>query len=189
MDSEIEDDEEWEEGAQPDIIDNKLDSSDHSDRNQHRRLQMILTSEEDQIENYYRMKYAEPTSVAHGYDGDAELSNNISQQALMPGVKDPNLWMVKCRIGEEKQTVLQLMRKFIAHQNSDDPLQIKSVVAPEGIKGYIYIEAYKQTHVKQAIQNVGNLRLGLYKQTMVPIAEMTEVLKVTKDTSNLKVMP
>ncbi|XP_046908772.2 transcription elongation factor subunit Spt5 [Dermatophagoides farinae] len=187
VDSEIEDDEEWEEGAQPDIIDNKLDSSDHSDRNQHRRLQMILTSEEDQIENYYRMKYAEPTSVAHGYDGDAELSNNISQQALMPGVKDPNLWMVKCRIGEEKQTVLQLMRKFIAHQNSDDPLQIKSVVAPEGIKGYIYIEAYKQTHVKQAIQNVGNLRLGLYKQTMVPIAEMTEVLKVTKDTSNLKV--
>ncbi|OTF71479.1 transcription elongation factor SPT5-like protein, partial [Euroglyphus maynei] len=188
VDSEIEDDEEWEEGAQQDIIDNKMDrQSDQSDRNQHRRLQMILTSEEDQIENYYRRKYAEPTSATHGYDNDAELSNNISQQALMPGVKDPNLWMVKCRIGEEKQTVLQLMRKFIAHQNSDDPLQIKSVVAPEGIKGYIYIEAFKQTHVKQAIQNVGNLRLGLYKQTMVPIAEMTEVLKVTKDTSNLKV--
>ena len=29
------------------------------------------------------------------------------------------------------------------------PLQIKSAVAVEGLKGYIYIEAYKQTHVKQ----------------------------------------
>ena len=29
------------------------------------------------------------------------------------------------------------------------PLQIKSVVVPEGLKGYIYIESFKQTHVKQ----------------------------------------
>jgi transcription elongation factor SPT5 len=29
------------------------------------------------------------------------------------------------------------------------PLQVKSVIAVEGLKGYIYIEAYKQTHVKQ----------------------------------------
>ena len=29
------------------------------------------------------------------------------------------------------------------------PLQIKSAVAVEGLKGYIYIEAYKQTHVKE----------------------------------------
>ncbi len=44
------------------------------------------------------------------------------------------------------------------------PLQIKSVVAKEGLKGYIYIEAYKQTHVKQAIEGVGNLRMGQYHQ-------------------------
>lgn len=188
VDDEIEDDEEWEEGVNQDLIDNKVDDSSQRDRNSHRRLQLMLNSQkEDEIENYYRMKYAESTPTSHTYDGEAEVSNKISQQALMPGVKDPNLWMVKCKIGEEKQTVLQLMRKFIAYQNSDEPLQIKSVVAPQGIKGYIYIEAYKQTHVKQAIQNIGNLRLGLYKQTMVPISEMIEVLKVAKDTSNLKV--
>ena len=44
------------------------------------------------------------------------------------------------------------------------PLQIKSVVAKEGLKGYIYIEAYKQTHVKQAIEGIGNLRLGQWNQ-------------------------
>ncbi|CAN8010359.1 unnamed protein product [Ixodes pacificus] len=74
--------------------------------------------------------------------------------------------MVKCKIGEEKSTVLQMMRKFIAYQYSEEPLQIRSVVAPEGLKGYIYIEAYKHTHVKQVIQGVGNLRIGLYQQTV-----------------------
>lgn len=100
--------------------------------------------------------------------------------------RDPNLWMVKCRIGEEKATVLLLMRKFLTYQNTNEPLQIKSVVAPEGVKGYIYIEAYKQPHVKAAIENVGNLRVGIWKQQMVPIKEMTDVLRVVKEQSGLK---
>ena len=44
------------------------------------------------------------------------------------------------------------------------PLQIKSVMAKEGLKGYIYVEAFKQTHVKQAIDGVGNLRIGKWAQ-------------------------
>ena len=66
------------------------------------------------------------------------------------------------------------------------PLQIKSVVAVEGLKGYIYIESFKQTHVKHAINGVGNLRLGLWTQKMVPIKEMTDVLKVVKEMAVLK---
>ena len=41
---------------------------------------------------------------------------------------------------------------------------IKSVVAKEGLKGYVYIESFKQTHVKAAIEGIGNLRMGYYKQ-------------------------
>lgn len=74
--------------------------------------------------------------------------------------------MVKCRIGEEKVTCLQLIRKMFAYQFTDDPLQIKSVVAPEGVKGYIYIEAYKQSHVKSAMEGISNLRLGIWRQTV-----------------------
>ena len=65
-------------------------------------------------------------------------------------------------------------------------MQIKSVVAKEGLKGYIYVEAYKQTHVKQAIEGIGNLRLGQWQQHMVPIKEMTDVLRVVKETAHLK---
>lgn len=105
----------------------------------------------------------------------------------LPPPRDPNLWMVKCRIGEEKATALLLMRKFLTYLNTDEPLQIKSVVTPEGVKGYVYIESYKQTHVKAAINNVGNLRMGQWKQEMVPIKEMTDVLKVVKEQVGLKV--
>lgn len=73
---------------------------------------------------------------------------------------------MKCRIGEEKITALQLMRKYIAYLHTEEPLQIKSVVAPEGVKGYIYLEAYKQTHVKQALEGVSNLRIGQWKQSV-----------------------
>lgn len=189
VDDEVEDDEDWEEGAE-DMIDPHRQTEEASSKelHSHRRLQMMLTSQkEDEIEDYYRRKYADTTATEGGYrEADVELSDEIAQQTLLPGVKDPNLWMVKCKIGEEKSTVLQMMRKFIAYQYSEEPLQIRSVVAPEGLKGYIYIEAYKHTHVKQVIQGVGNLRIGLYQQTMVPIKEMTDVLRVTKEQAQLR---
>ncbi|OQR73724.1 transcription elongation factor SPT5-like, partial [Tropilaelaps mercedesae] len=152
------------------------------DRHSHRRLQTMLDREPDEIEDYYRRKYADK-SESYGFrgdQGDLELDDDIAQQTHQPSVKDPMLWMVRCRLGEEKATALQMMRKFIAYQNTDQPLQIRSVVAPENVKGYVYIEAFKQTHVKAAIEGIGNLKMGSYEQKMVPIKEMTEVLRVTK---------
>ena len=100
--------------------------------------------------------------------------------------RDPHLWRVKCRIGQEQQTVFQLMRKLIAYQFTNEPLQIKSVVAPKNVKGYIYVEAFKKTHVKQAIDGIGSLRMGAYAQQMVPIKEMTEVMRVVKKENVIK---
>ncbi|XP_041365560.1 transcription elongation factor SPT5-like [Gigantopelta aegis] len=186
-DDEDEDDVEWEEGAE-DIIDRKSQYEGNSVREieSHQRLRQMWDSQrEDEIEEYYRNKYSEK-SVAERYGEGEEMSDEITQQGLLPGVKDPNLWVVKCRIGEEKPTVIHLMRKLITYQFTDEPLQIKCAIAKEGLKGYIYIEAYKQTHVKQAIDGIGNLRIGCYQQQMVPIKEMTDVLKVIKETANLK---
>jgi len=143
--------------------------------------------DEEQIEAYYRNRYNEDAMVRDRFgEGGEEMSDEITQQTLLPEVKDPNLWMVKCRLGEEKSTVLQLMRKMIAYQYENEPLQIRSVVAPEHIKGYIYIEAFKQTHVKQAIAGVSALRMAQYNQMMVPIKEMTDVLRVVKEQTGLK---
>ncbi|NXG40334.1 SPT5H factor, partial [Dromaius novaehollandiae] len=157
------------------------------DRSGARRLQNLWRDQrEEELGEYYMKKYAKSSVGETVYGGSDELSDDITQQQLLPGVKDPNLWTVKCKIGEERATAIALMRKFIAYQFTDTPLQIKSVVAPEHVKGYIYVEAYKQTHVKQAIEGVGNLRMGYWNQQMVPIKEMTDVLKVVKEVTNLK---
>ncbi|XP_050411493.1 transcription elongation factor SPT5 [Patella vulgata] len=182
-----EEDEEWEDGAE-DLIERKstYDGPSAREIENHQRLRQIWDSQrEDEIEEYYKQKYGEGSAVERFGDGE-EMSDEITQQGLLPGVKDPNLWIVKCRMGEEKATVLLLMRKFITYQFTEEPLQIKSVVAKEGLKGYIYIEAYKQTHVKQAIEGVGSLRMGIWQQQMVPIKEMTDVMKVVKQTTQLK---
>ncbi|XP_050426414.1 transcription elongation factor SPT5 [Adelges cooleyi] len=191
VDDEVEEDEEWEDGAGDyGIVANEVDELGPTAREiegRRRGTNLWDSQNEDEIEEYLKKKYAD-ASVAIKHFGDAgdELADEITQQTLLPGVKDPNLWMVKCRIGEEKSTALLLMRKFIAYQFTDNPLKIKSVVSPEGVKGYIYIESYKQTHVKTAIENVTSLKMGIWKQQMVPIKEMTDVLKVVKVQTGLK---
>uniref|UniRef100_A0A8D3BPX7 Transcription elongation factor SPT5 n=1 Tax=Scophthalmus maximus TaxID=52904 RepID=A0A8D3BPX7_SCOMX len=165
-------------------IDHVVLDEDHSGS---RRLQNLWRdSREEALGEYYMRKYAKSSGGEHFSGGSEELSDDITQQQLLPGVKDPNLWTVKCKIGEERATAISLMRKFIAYQFTDTPLQIKSVVAPDHVKGYIYVESYKQTHVKSAIEGIGNLRMGFWNQQMVPIKEMTDVLKVVKEVTNLK---
>lgn len=194
VDDEYEDEEEqWEEGAE-DILEKEeaeVSNLDHmaldDDHSGSRRLQNLWRdSREEALGEYYMRKYAKSSGGEHYSGGSEELSDDITQQQLLPGVKDPNLWTVKCKIGEERATAIALMRKFIAYQFTDTPLQIKSVVAPDHVKGYIYVESYKQTHVKSAIEGIGNLRMGLWNQQMVPIKEMTDVLKVVKEVTNLK---
>ncbi|OWK15858.1 SUPT5H, partial [Cervus elaphus hippelaphus] len=178
VDDEYEDEDQWEDGAE-DILE-KASNIDNvvldEDRSGARRLQNLWRDQrEEELGEYYMKKYAKSSVGETVYGGSDELSDDITQQQLLPGVKDPNLWTVKCKIGEERATAISLMRKFIAYQFTDTH-----------VKGYIYVEAYKQTHVKQAIEGVGNLRLGYWNQQMVPIKEMTDVLKVVKEVANLK---
>uniref|UniRef100_A0A182U6J2 Transcription elongation factor SPT5 n=1 Tax=Anopheles melas TaxID=34690 RepID=A0A182U6J2_9DIPT len=191
VDDEVDEDDEWEDGAQEmGIVSNEIEEVGQTAReieNRRRGTNLWDSHKEDELAEYLKRKYADASVARRQFgDGGEEMSDEITQQTLLPGIKDPNLWMVKCRIGEEKATALLLMRKFLTYQNTDQPMQIKSVVAPESVKGYIYIEAYKQAHVKSAINNVGNLRVGIWKQEMVPIKDMTDILKVVKEQTGLK---
>lgn len=149
-----------------------------------RRREMFSGMNEDQIEDYFKKKYANQANYAGTADDDADI-DDIGRHSLLPSMKDPNLWIVKCRMGEEKLVALQLMRKFIAFSHTENPLQIKSVVVKEGLKGIIYIEAFKQSHVAAAIDGISAL-YNNFQITMVPIKEMCDTLKVVKDIPTLK---
>lgn len=99
-------------------------------------LARLDSQKEDEMVDYFRRKYAE-TSAADRFGEGEGMSDEITQQGLLPGVKyvvcdfilwftvvclfrDPNLWLVKCRQGEEKTTAVAMMRKFIAYQFQEE---------------------------------------------------------------------
>ncbi|XP_067948038.1 transcription elongation factor SPT5-like [Watersipora subatra] len=177
---------EWEDGAQ-DLIDKDTEIENSArDLESRRRLDEFMNKNEDELEEFYRRRWTD-TDVQNRFGDGENMSDEITQQGLLPDVnRDPNLWVVRCRMGEERDTVLALMRKFVAYQDTDDPIKIKSVTYKDGLKGVLYIEAFKQTHVKHAIDGVSSLRMGTYKQQMVPIKEMTDVMRVVKEKMRLK---
>uniref|UniRef100_A0A183BVB3 Transcription elongation factor SPT5 n=1 Tax=Globodera pallida TaxID=36090 RepID=A0A183BVB3_GLOPA len=138
---------------------------------------------EEEMERYFQERHAAQVATHQG-DLDEDAYDDITQNGLLPSTKDPNLWIVKCRLGEEKTTCLRLMRKYLTFMSTDEPLQIKSVIVKEGLKGMIYIEAFKMAHVAKAIEGIS--ALNQFKVTMVPIKEMSDTLRVVKNIPALK---
>uniref|UniRef100_A0ACD5ZQB5 Uncharacterized protein n=1 Tax=Avena sativa TaxID=4498 RepID=A0ACD5ZQB5_AVESA len=169
-----EDEEEEDEGEGEDDFINDAGADipdDDAGRGSRSRHSIPMRDEEediDEIERQVRERYARSTHIEYG-----EEAADVEQQALLPSVKDPKLWMVKCAIGHERETAICLMQKFIDRTD----LQIKSVVALDHLKNYIYVEAEKEAHVKEACKGLRNIYASA-KITLVPIKEMADVLYV-----------
>eukprot|EP00826_Nyctotherus_ovalis_P045994 TRINITY_DN5145_c0_g1_i2.p1 TRINITY_DN5145_c0_g1~~TRINITY_DN5145_c0_g1_i2.p1 ORF type:complete len:742 (+),score=230.48 TRINITY_DN5145_c0_g1_i2:128-2353(+) len=112
------------------------------------------------------------------------ISPDVSRQIILPSTKDPSLWFVKCKRGAERLACISLLNKAFAKARQKQPLLILSVTCFNHLKGYIYIEAYKEAHVRQAIEGlqcIGN------KVTLVPQREMNEIYAVAQSKKkNLK---
>ncbi|KAM1135826.1 hypothetical protein ACFX13_034746 [Malus domestica] len=163
--------EEDEEGEDDFIADNAPDVPEDEDgrRMRHRPLMPQEDEQEDfeEIAKSIQARYAKSSHTE--YDED---TTDVDQQALLPSVRDPKLWMVKCAIGREREVAVCLMQKYI-----DKPeLQIRSVIALDHLKNYVYVEADKEAHVREACKGLRNI-FG-QKIMLVPIREMTDVLSV-----------
>ncbi|CAN6440905.1 unnamed protein product [Victoria cruziana] len=69
------------------------------------------------------------------------------------------------------------MQKYLDLQSQGNDLQIRSVIALDHLKNYIYVEADREAHVKEAIKGLRNI-FSSSKIMLVPIKEMTDVLSV-----------
>ncbi|CAI9115613.1 OLC1v1016567C2 [Oldenlandia corymbosa var. corymbosa] len=165
-------DEEYE-GEDDFIVQNEEDTPDDVDsRRMHRRPLLHREDEQeediDALERRLQERYGRREME---YDDEA---TEVEQQALLPSVRDPKLWMVKCAIGREREVAVCLMQKAI---DKGAELQIRSVIALDHLKNYIYIEADKEAHVKEACKGMRNIYASA-KIMLVPIKEMTDVLAV-----------
>lgn len=70
------------------------------------------------MERYFQERHAAQVSTHKMMDD--QVYDDITQNGLLPSTRDPNLWIVKVRMGEEKAVALQLMRKHFAYQTHEE---------------------------------------------------------------------
>ncbi|KAA8534333.1 hypothetical protein F0562_031840 [Nyssa sinensis] len=176
VDSDVE--EEQDEGQDDFIVDGGADLPDENDaRRMNRRS--LLPREDDQedveaLERSIRARYARSS------DTEYDETTDVEQRALLPSVRDTKLWMVRCLTGREREAAVCLMQKYT---DKESKLQIRSAIALDHLKNYIYIEADKEAHVREACK--GMRSLFSHKVMLVPIKEMTDVLSVESKTVDL----
>ena len=119
-----------------------------------------------------------------------QRGTEVDQQARLPdAVKDAKLYLVKCKLGKERETAIFLMQKakhFLetgggtgdaAETLAAAKFPIKSAISQDHLKGYIYVEAAKKPHVRQALKGLRNI-YGSHEPQLVPIREMQSSITV-----------
>lgn len=145
---------------------NYLRSTSTSRAQQQRATPEDLQAEEQRLRSLY--------GAQRFYDESAGASSAEPQQALLPTLADPKLWLVRCKAGRESAIVCALLQKAMKLAKSQAPLLITGAVAREHLKGFFYVEARNMAHVTHAINGVANVyALNI---SLVPIAEMVQVL-------------
>eukprot|EP00884_Botryococcus_braunii_P016048 jgi/Botrbrau1/3126/Bobra.0070s0099.1 len=131
----------------------------------------------EELEEYVKRRFERP-----GFDaGDMgeEQAGVVGQQGLLPTIEDPKLWLVELKAGTEREAVICLMQKAVDLAAKGTPLLIKSAFVQDHLKGYMYVEAYKEAHVKEAIRG-----LRVFYQSkgakLVPLKEMVDAITVNR---------
>lgn len=175
-----EEDEDDELGDSGIIDDDDVDDPGVNERDQmhaHQRLEQRRAMNDDDPEALAR--YISERYEAMDEDTGAPDTSGIDQQSLLPTIKDPRLFMVRCtKPGHERRAIFSLLQKKFNLLRRGIELGILAAVAPEHLKGRIYIEAYSSAQVQLA---VGGLALFSTKNIkMVDQDEMPDVLKLGK---------
>lgn len=106
-------------------------------------------------------------------------------KAKLPSVNDPRLWQVRVKRGCERQATMQLMNKSIEFAKRGKHLSILSVTCTEKVEGFIYVEAFKEIHVKEAIKGLSVILGG--KCLLVSKEEMPGIYQNDKQAINLQI--
>ncbi|KAH7297506.1 hypothetical protein KP509_26G072300 [Ceratopteris richardii] len=167
--------EEEEEGEEDFIQDEGTELPDEEDRQRMHRRPFLPRDDQEDMEEMEKLIQQRYSSRQDFQDYDEETTD-VEQQALLPSVNDPKLWMVTCKIGHEREAAVCLMQKFLDLRSQGQDLQIRSAVALDHLKGYLYVEADREAFVKQACRGLRMIYTN--KISLVPIKEMTDVLSV-----------
>ncbi|RIB27124.1 hypothetical protein C2G38_2012223 [Gigaspora rosea] len=150
-----------------------------------RRVAMELDRKALEAENLDAEELAQQMNVRYGRRRGHHIQSDSSIPVqYIPDVHQPNMFVIRCKPGKEKDVVIQFMKQFKESEYSQHPLEILSVTCRDALKGYVYIEAWKLAHVQKAMTNINNLFLSQVK--LVPLGERTHVLTIKRKDVKLK---
>lgn len=188
MDDEDEGEDEEKDGEEiGDFIDNEhpddiAESARLDDDRRHRELdrrrEMEASLDAEKQAEILRQRYGN-RRPAKGF-GDSAV---VPKRLLLPSVDDPSIWAVRCKEGKEREVVLSIMKRIEERIGTKDELAITAAFERGGaqsvMKGFIYVEAQRQTDILVALDGMLNV-YPRSKMTLVDIKDMPELLRVTK---------
>eukprot|EP00983_Pelagomonas_calceolata_P121488 1160804-Pelagomonas_calceolata.AAC.25 len=110
-------------------------AADHAQFRQLNRQQEEKSAEE--IARHIEERYKAMEEGGPGYEDEDMLTGAtgaVGQQAMLPTVNDPKLWMVRARAGHEREACIQLLQKSYNLQRKGTPILIKSAFALDHLK-------------------------------------------------------
>nr|GEX49830.1 hypothetical protein [Tanacetum cinerariifolium] len=158
------------------ILDNDLVSDGYS------RWQLLLSfivderDEQEDVEDTRRIHHRPRLITCEDEQEDVEALEREIQRDLL-GIGQNMMMMIMkmmIRLSHEREVAVCLMQKCITKPAE---MQIRSAIALDHLKNYIYIEAYKEAHVREACKGMRDV-FTRSKIFLVPIKEMTDVLSV-----------
>ena len=176
------------EGAE-ELIDDEIVAGDEAGPSnqaaEYRRLDRRIAAEggektAEEIAELLEQKYKN----YDGGEGEGQGDDAVGQQGLQPTKNDPKLWIVTVRPGKEREICIQLLQKYYTLSSagpgaSQPPLLIKSAVALDHLKGFVYVEAEKKSHVQDAVRGLRNV-FASKDIKMVPTEEMIPAITVNR---------
>jgi len=143
----------------------------------------------DRMEEKYRNlneqdEPVEAAAPAAPSPGALSLTRKDKNTYIVPDPKDPKLWCVKT-FAPEKELVLALLIKAGQCFAEGKPVQIYSAFFSPHLRGYIYIEAWKEAEVREFVKGIRGISQWFIR--LVPGTQMPQVFKASFDHAEMQV--
>ncbi|KAK9835687.1 hypothetical protein WJX74_005873 [Apatococcus lobatus] len=165
------------EGEQPTAA--ELNAARQAHLSREHRLPQDKDMSYEEIDRFVKERFGGREDMGD-MDEDGEGGGGaVNQQALLPTSRDPRLWLVECKSGCEREAVVCLLQKAHNLAAAGNPLQIRSAYMVDHLRGYVYIEAIKESHVTDAIRGLRMIRVSKGAK-QVPEKEMVDAITISQ---------
>ncbi|EPS60663.1 hypothetical protein M569_14140, partial [Genlisea aurea] len=131
---------------------------------------------EEELERMVAERYRPGAGFVNFPEDDYENKNAVDKCIYVPAAKDPKMWRVKCMIGRERYSTFCLMQKYVDLKTMGNELQIISACALDHVRGFIFIEADKQSDIYEACKGLSTIYSS--RLAVVPDKEISRLFSI-----------